>query len=839
LDWQKYGNRRTLNRFRYLCAMLSFRELPALTGGKLLLLAENTPVEHLLIDSRKPAAPAGTVFFAIRGERHDGHRFIGELYGKGIRQFVVEDGEAVSSGALPGANILLVESTVAALQAVAAHHRQQLHIPVIGITGSNGKTIVKEWLATMLEGHFRVVKSPKSYNSQVGVPLSVWEMNPTHTLGLFEAGISRPGEMENLARVIQPTVGIFTNIGPAHDEGFADRVQKIREKALLFTGCETVICCRDHGVVYETLRKTIPAGVSFFTWSWQGDTPVSLLGTTKRGRESSLDVRFSGRVFSLITPFTDEASLENVMHAVTVLLHLGLSPEVIVPCVAMLQPLSMRLEWKEGVDGCSLVDDSYSNDLAGLSIALDFLSGQGIRKPKTLILSDVLESGLPEPELYGRIGRLLRNKGIGRLVGVGEVISRNRHLFDAGAVFFPSTEALLGAMPAFRDELILVKGARPFRFERIVGRLQRKTHGTVLAINLDALAHNLNYFRRKLRPQTKVMAMVKAFAYGSGGAEIAGVLQFHRVDYLAVAYADEGAALREKGITLPIMVMNPSAESFGQMLGAGLEPEIYSFKILDELLEFLRGTDRTAAIHLKLETGMNRLGFAAEDLPHLAQVLLDNPQLRVAALFSHLAASDDLQWQDFTHGQIRLFREMSGRLIDALGYQPIRHILNSAGVAHFTDAQFDMIRLGIGLYGVGANPAEQAQLETVGTLKTTISQIKHLSPGQTVGYSRRGKIERDSAIATLAIGYADGFDRRLGNGNSRVWLNGYFAPTIGSVCMDMTMVDITGIPAQEGDEVVVFGAALPVTELARQCGTIPYEIMTGISDRVKRVFYSG
>ncbi|MBD0255506.1 MAG: bifunctional UDP-N-acetylmuramoyl-tripeptide:D-alanyl-D-alanine ligase/alanine racemase [Cytophagales bacterium] len=819
--------------------MLSFRDLPALTGGQLLAFAQDAPVEHLLLDSRKPAAPVGTAFFAIRGERHDGHRFVAELYGKGVRQFVVEDPEAVAWAALPEANVLGVESAVAALQAVAAHHRRQFSIPVIGITGSNGKTIVKEWLAGLLDGHFRVVKSPKSYNSQVGVPLSVWEMNGSHTLGIFEAGISRPGEMENLARVIGPTLGIFTNIGPAHDEGFADRAQKVREKALLFTGCATVICCRDHEAVYGTLRETLPAGVQLFTWSRTGESPVRLRQVRKRGRESDLDVEFGGAAFSLPVPFADEASVENVMHAITTLLHLGLSPEAIVPGVALLQPLSMRLAWKEGVEGCSLIDDSYSNDLAGLSIALDFLTGQGIRRPKTIILSDVLESGLPEPELYGRIARLLRDKGIGRLVGVGEVISRNGHLFGSAAVFFPSTEALLADLPAFRDELILVKGARAFRFERVVGRLQRKTHGTVLEINLDALAHNLHYFRRKLRPHTKVMAMVKAFAYGSGGAEIAGVLQFHRVDYLAVAYADEGAALREKGITLPIMVMNPSAESFGQLLGAGLEPEIYSFKILGELLDHLRRTGGTATIHLKLETGMHRLGFDEADLPQLAQTLREHPEVRVAALFSHLAASDDPQWQDFTREQIGRFREMSDRLIDTLGYRPIRHILNSAGVSHYTDAQFDLVRLGIGLYGVGVNPVEQAQLETVGTLKTTISQIKHLRPGQTVGYGRRGTIERDSAIATLAIGYADGFDRRLGLGKGRVWINGYLAPTIGSVCMDMTMVDITGIPAQEGDEVVVFGAALPVTELARQCGTIPYEIMTGISDRVKRVFYSG
>ncbi len=825
--------------FPYLCLMLLFNQLPALTGGTLLALYQDAPVENLLIDSRKPVAPAGTVFFAIRGERHNGHRFVGELYDQGIRQFVIEYEAGIDQNHFSEANVLRVENTVAALQAVAAHHRQQFRIPVIGITGSNGKTIVKEWLAALLEESFRVARSPKSYNSQVGVPLSVWEMNETHTLALFEAGISRPGEMVQLERVIRPTIGIFTNIGPAHDEGFTDRTQKIREKAQLCHACQTVICCLDHHVVYQTLREVLPETVAFFGWSGAADAPVRLKQVQKKARESRLDIGFGSGDFSLTVPFTDEASLENVMHAITLMLHLGIAPETVSQRVGLLQPLSMRLEWKEGMNGCYLIDDSYSNDLAGLSIALDFLNGQGIRKPKTLVLSDVLQSGLPEAELYGRIARLLRSKGISRLVGVGEEISRHGHLFGSDALFFPSTESLLAAMPAFRDELVLVKGARAFRFERIAGRLQRKTHGTVLEINLDALAHNLNYFRRKLKPQTKVMAMVKAFGYGSGGAEIAGVLQFHRVDYLAVAYADEGMALREKGITLPIMVMNPSADAFGQMIPAGLEPEIYCFRILEELLSYLHRTGQTASVHLKLETGMNRLGFAEDEIPQLLSVLRQNPQLRVAALFSHLAASDDLQYRAFTLEQVRRFEKMSGQIIRVLRYQPIRHILNSAGVAHYPESQFDMIRLGIGLYGVGANAADAAGLQPVGTLKTTISQIKHLKAGQTVGYGRRGQITRDSAIATIAVGYADGFDRRLGNGNGRVWINGHFAPTIGSVCMDMTMVDITGVPAGEGDEVMIFGSELPVTELAKSCGTIPYEIMTGLGERIKRVFYSG
>ncbi len=796
--------------------------------------------EHLLIDSRKLTTPETSLFFAIPGDRHDGHRFMTELYGKGVRQFVVQTPFPNMITQLPGASIILVNSSVAALQAIAAHHRKQFTFPIIGITGSNGKTIVKEWLAALLEKDFRVVKSPKSYNSQVGVPLSVWEMNEAHTLGVFEAGISRPGEMERLEKIIQPSVGIFTNIGPAHDEGFANREQKIQEKAALFRHCGQVIYCRDHQGIGDILTKELPPTVQLCGWSWRQPGSFTPLSVKKENRQTCLQFHLSGQPVSLTLPFTDDASLENAMHCLVTALLLGVNPAELQARIALLQPVSMRLELKEGIRNCYLVDDTYNNDLAGLSIALDFLNGQGIQKKKTLILSDVLESGVGEKELYSRIARLVRSKGIGRVVGVGEVMVRNRHFFGeigSETQFFDTTEALLNRLPAFDNELILVKGARPFRFERIIKRLQRKTHGTVLEINLESLASNLNYFRSKLQPGTKVMAMVKAFAYGSG-TEIANLLQFQRVDYLAVAYADEGAALREKGIILPIMVMNPAPETFDQLLQSELEPEMYSFRILQSFRDYLQRTEQTAAIHLKLETGMNRLGFAEAELPALTQLLKDSPYIKVASLFSHLAASDELQWKDFTLEQIHRFEGMSQTLVEALGYRPIRHILNSAGITHFTPYQFDMVRLGIGLYGVGVNPAEQANLATVGTLKTTISQIKQIPAGNSVGYGRRGKASQDTTIGTIAIGYADGFDRRFSNGNGQVWVNGSLAPVIGNVCMDMTMIDITGISAHEGDEVIIFGPQLPLSELASRAGTIPYEIITGISERVKRVFYS-
>ncbi len=813
--------------------MLHFSQLPEITGGKIVSSGKPKPaaIEHLLIDSRKLAVPEASLFFAIRGDRHDGHEYIRELYEKGVRQFVVEQNHPTTQEGFAFSKDTILEDTifvlavpdpVRALQAVAAWHRRQFQIPVVGITGSNGKTIVKEWLATLLGKSHHVAKSPRSYNSQVGVPLSVWPVNDSHTLGVFEAGISKPGEMVRLEEVIQPTIGIFTNIGTAHDEGFENRQQKIAEKARLFAHCEAVVYCADHAEIRQYLSENLPPEVKRWTWN---KNPIP--------NGEGLGVGF-------MLPFTDEASVENAMHCITLMQHLGISDAEIQERLRLLHPVSMRLELKQGIRGCYLIDDTYNNDLAGLQIALDFLDSQQQRARKTVILSDVLESGEDEAQLYGKIAGMLRGKNVDRLIGIGEVISRNAGVFDFPTILFPNTEDFLKkANTLFSNELILLKGARTFRFERIVRQLQQKTHGTVLEINLDAVAHNLNHFRSLLRPQTKIMAMVKAFAYGSGSAEIASLLQFHRVDYLAVAYADEGVLLRENGITLPIMVMNPSVETFWQLIDCQLEPEIYSLRILQEFLDFLEENDHSAKIHLKLETGMNRLGFEAEHLPELIRTLRQNPRLHVAAIFSHLAASEDPQHRDFTLAQIERFEIVADKISKPLGYQPLRHIVNSAGIAHYPDAQFDMVRLGIGLYGVGTNADEQTHLQTVGTLKTTISQIKHVKAGETVGYGRRGNVLTDSTIATIAIGYADGFDRRFSLGNGKVWVNGHLAPVIGSVCMDMTMVDITNIPAQEGDTVVVFGAESPIQQLAAWANTIPYELMTGIGERVKRVFFAG
>lgn len=799
-----------------------------------------------LTDSRQLLFPGRSVFFAIRGERHDGHRFIGELYRKGVRQFVVESAALTPErrqelATYPDAHFEETESSLKLLQQRAAAKRSQFAIPVVGITGSNGKTIVKEWLAQVLEPDFRIQKSPKSYNSQIGVPLSVWPLNEAHTLGIFEAGISRPFEMQALQPIIDPTIGIFTNIGPAHDEGFRSHKQKVAEKLRLFTGAKALIYRKDYPEIDEEINlllKAVNPGIRLVDWSTEGKGSVPVQ-VEKKSSSSVLRLTWEGRTYTVPVPFSDEASLENATHALLAALLLGVTDEAVLQRrFGRLRPVSMRLELKEGIHRNLLIDDTYNNDLAGLAIALNFLTQQDATRQKVLVLSDLLETGLPPDELYPIISQLVAEKGVAQLVGVGPQLAAHRDLFPATAQFFASTEELLqsGKLDSLYDSVVLVKGARPFAFERLVNRLLQKMHQTVLEINLDALTHNLNFYRNKVGPQTRIMVMVKAFAYGSGSAEVASLLQYHRVDYLAVAYADEGVFLRQNGITLPIMVMNPSPETFASLLEYDLEPEIYSFRILDEWIDASRGRP-APPIHLKLDTGMHRLGFLPEELPQLCEKLKQSPPLRVASVFSHLVGADEAAHNPFSQQQYEWFREGATRLTDVLGYPPLRHLLNSAGIIRFPEYKLDMVRLGIGLYGVEASRMEVGQLLPVGTLKTVISQVKTLRAGETVGYSRRGQLARDGRIATIAIGYADGFDRRLGNGNGQVLVNGVLCPTIGNVCMDMTMIDVTEAPAQEGDEVIIFGRDLPITDLATRMHTIPYEILTGVNERVKRVFF--
>lgn len=821
-----------------------------------------------LTDSRQPLAPeqaANTVFFAINGEHHDGHAFVGELYQKGVRRFVVERSrpdrparrdeftDYGTGAALADAQFLDVDSSLQTLQRWAAEHRRQFSIPVVGITGSNGKTIVKEWLAQLLSDAFVIAKSPKSYNSQLGVPLSVHELNEQHTLGLFEAGISKPGEMAALEAVIRPTLGIFTNIGTAHDEGFRSRKQKIAEKLRLFTHADALIYCADYVDIDEEARLLLPAvnpALRLITWSLTGrhaDYQIERNGTSLQVKTDQ--AASAGETYKL--PFVDAASVENLIHCLIAVKTLAtIEPKALQMGLNRLRPVSMRLELKEGINNCVLIDDSYNNDVAGLQLALGFLNQQTTRNQTVVILSDVLQSGRREDELYGQVADLMRSGRVAQFVGIGPVVSRNARFFASDSRFYPDTNAFLTQFPVadLRDAAVLVKGARSFSFERIVSRLQRKAHGTVLEINLDALTNNLNYYRAKVGrstgpSQTKIMVMVKAFAYGSGSAEVAQLLQFHRVDYLAVAYADEGVSLRQNGITLPIMVMNPALETFAMLLEHDLEPELYSLKILQEWGRFLdereAGEEQRvpSLIHLKIDTGMHRLGFLESELPNVIAYLNHHSKLRVATVFSHLAGADEAQFNSFSQQQYETFLRSTAVLEAGLGYRPTRHLLNSAGIVRFPDYKLDMVRLGIGLYGVESSRIDKAAVQPVGTLKTIISQIKTVPAGESVGYSRRGLLDHDARIATLAIGYADGFDRRLGNGVGQVWVNGTRCPTVGSVCMDMTMVDVTAASAAEGDEVIIFGPELPITELAQQIGTIPYEILTGVSERVKRVFF--
>ncbi len=810
-----------------------------------------------LTDSRQVAgSPPGASstadrsvsFFAIRGERHDGHAFVGELYQKGVRRFVVERSALTPAyraefARYADATFIEVNNPLRTLQELAAEHRRRFSIPVVGITGSNGKTIVKEWLAQLLSDDFVVAKSPKSYNSQIGVPLSVRELNERHTLALFEAGISQPHEMAALEEIIRPTIGIFTNIGTAHDEGFRTRRQKIAEKLRLFTRAETLIYCADYPDIGEEVRLLLGAvnpNLRLVTWSMTGK-PAAYRVERNGGWLSLKPPEAAGETWTFRLPFDDAALVENLVHCLVTARTLGqINPNALQTGLNRLRPVSMRLERKEGINNCVLIDDSYNNDVAGLQLALGFLNEQSSSNQRVVILSDVLQSGRREDELYQQVGDLMQANGVAQFVGIGPVLGRNARFFAENSLFFKDTDQFLAQyrMRDLRDSTVLVKGARPFCFERIVDRLQRKVHGTVLDINLDALTHNLNYYRSKIGQPTKIMVMVKAFAYGSGTAEVAQLLQFHRVDYLAVAYADEGVALRQHGISLPIMVMNPALEAFATLREYRLEPEIYSLRLLREWGAFVREATRgDQLLHLKIDTGMHRLGFLEPEIPAVVAYLREHPNLRVATVFSHLVGADDAQFNGFTQQQYETFRRSTAALEAGLDYRPVRHLLNSAGIVRFPDYKLDMVRLGIGLYGVESSQTDPPALRPVGTLRTVISQIKTVPAGESVGYSRRGVLDHDARIATLAIGYADGYDRRLGNGVGEVWVNGARCPTVGNVCMDMTMVDVTEATVEEGDEVVVFGPEMPITELAGRMGTIPYEILTGVSERVKRVFY--
>jgi alanine racemase len=830
----------------------SMRSIGRITGGKWLRFVSDDPIAQLLLDSRRLIFPATSLFFALKGPRRDGGRFVGELYKRGVRNFVVEGGiSSIFIDVMPEANVLSVPDALAALQHLVAVHRQAFSFPVIGITGSNGKTIVKEWLNQLLEANYHIVRSPKSYNSQTGVPLSVWQMGPGHEMGIFEAGISKRGEMARLEPIIRPTIGVFTNIGEAHSEGFDSLAEKAAEKLRLFDHAETLIFCSDQPETLKAVNAWAdrldaedPGTPLLMSWGRSPENLVRVDSMQTRDGWSTISASYNKLELTFSVPFTDHASIENAMHCLCVLLLLKQPAEKIAAGMQELSPIAMRLELKSGINHCSIINDSYSADLNSLAIALDFLAAQQQHTLRTIILSDFFESGRGDIELYATIADALALKKIDRLIGIGPRIGAHAvtiaERFFGETVFLPTVEAFRHDLAAlhFRDETILIKGARVFEFEEIDRLLTEQIHQTVMEVNLNAMAANLRTYRQLLQPGTLVMAMVKAYGYGSGSFEIANLLQYHGVDYLGVAYADEGVVLRKAGIRVPIMIMNTENSSFDSLVEYNLQPVIYSSSLLHSFDRWLKKEGIPAfPVHLELETGMNRLGFPAPEWDELLQAL-PLSAFKVQSVFTHFAASEEAQHDAFSLRQAAAYLEMAARLEGVLGYSFIRHVANSAAIIRFPELQLDMVRLGIGLYGVDSANSHRLELQEVSTLKTTIAQIKQLHESDTVGYDRKGLAVNGTVIATVRIGYADGYARALGNGAGKMWINGRLAPTIGIISMDMAMIDITGIPGvKEGDEVVVFGKELSVSQLAAWAQTIPYEILTSVSQRVRRIYF--
>ncbi|MDI1354469.1 MAG: alanine racemase [bacterium] len=790
--------------------MYTLQQIAEITGVKY-SGTHNSTVLHFLNDSRNLQSPEDTLFIALKTARNNGHRYVAELVKKGVRSFLVKKNE-VETHLYPEASFLISEDPLKTIQDLAAFHRKQFSLPVIGITGSNGKTVVKEWLYQCLKDQYSICRSPKSYNSQIGVALSVLNLNEEHTLAIFEAGISLPGEMEKLRCMILPDLGVLTTIGSAHDEGFSGKETKIEEKFKLFSASKNI-------VVNGLPRVEVPVQ------HWE---KCVFVGETKK--------------FIFKIPFTDEASLANAQTCAAVLLQLGLSEKIIAEKLMQLQPLALRLEIKNGINNSLIINDFYNSDLDSLQIALNFLQQQNRRVNKIIIVSDIEQSGMPPVKLYRHLSELFVLNKIDLAIGIGKEISQHASFFPGGSHFFDDTQSFLDNLKTLSSKLhnatILLKGARSFGFENIARLLQQKSHDTVFEINLNRLTDNINYFRSLLDSKVQVMCMVKAMGYGSGGVEIARTLEHMGVHYLAVAYADEGVELRESQITLPIMVMNPEEDSLDDIITYHLEPEIYNFRVLNSFIAKLdnQGITESFPIHLKIDTGMHRLGFEEKDLQQLCAQLDQLPQIKVKSVFSHLVGTDNNSLDDFTNEQIKMFEEAVSMIEGRLGYPVIKHLCNSAGITRFKNAHFNMVRLGIGMYGMGVNAAEQKLLYNVGTLKTKISQIKEVSAGETVGYNRNALLTKGSRIATVPIGYADGFSRMLGNGNHGMYVRGHFCKTVGNVCMDMCMLDVSAINCAEGDEVIVFENAEQIKLMANALNSISYEVLTNLSARVKRVY---
>ncbi len=821
----------------------TIEKITTLIGARRIGTADAT-IGWLLTDSRSLCFPEETLFFALKTTRNDGHRYIDDLYRRGVRNFVVSADAAPLWGRLEGANFLVVPSPLAALQRLAERHRDEFDIPIVGITGSNGKTMVKEWLNQLLSPSMTVTRSPKSYNSQIGVPLSVWLLNEQTQVGLFEAGISQPDEMPSLADIIQPTIGLLTSLGPAHQENFRSLEEKCMEKMQLFHSAKVLVYNSDDDIISRCIRRSGFKGEKI-GWSRENlSAPLYIEKVSLASNPSPLTAVsyiYKGTRASYCLPFFDEASLQCSFACAAVALYLGLTPDELSERMARLEPVAMRLEVKEGQHGCVLINDSYNSDINSLDIALDFMARRTQSKGGVLILSDIFQSGLSDYELYCKVNSLCTERGISHLLAVGSHISGQKGVFTLPAQhFFATTDQLL-ASDVFRslhDEVILIKGARPFGFDRITELLEQKVHETILEVNLNAVVDNLNYYRSFLKPETKLVCMVKADAYGAGAVEVAKTLQDHRVDYLAVAVADEGVTLRHHGITQNIMIMNPEMTAFKTMFDYDLEPEVYSFRLMDALIHAAEQQGITGwPVHIKLDTGMHRLGFDPEkDIDEVIRRLKAQNAIIPRSVFSHFVGSDSDDFDNFSAMQFEKFDKASRQLQAAFSHKILRHMDNSAAIEHFPERQMDMCRLGLGLYGV--DPRDNRMLHTVSTLKTTILQLRHVPKEETVGYSRKGVLTRDSLIAAIPIGYADGLNRHLGRGAGYCLVNGQKAPYVGNICMDVAMIDVTDIlDVHEGDMVEIFGEHLPITVLSDVLDTIPYEVMTSVSNRVKKVYF--
>ncbi len=845
-SWTKYDSKienTTMVLFKNAMLKYNLSDINEILQGTFLQQKKSADIKYLSIDSRNLSFPKETLFFALKGPRRSGHSFIKDAYKAGVRNFVVS--KKVNTAEFKQATFILVNDSLEALQTLASHHRSTFHIPIVGITGSNGKTIVKEWLYTLLKDDVNIVKSPKSYNSQIGVPLSVWQINETHEMGLFEAGISEVGEMQKLHNIIQPDIVIFTNIGPAHQAGFRSTNQKIKEKLKLFGDSGMLIYCIDHDEIHDVLFKSKQT-IRTLNWTCKKNAKADIRFELKKLQQhTEVKATYTKRSFRFNLPFVDESSIENALHCCCVLLcdsnyH---NDELLNKKLAMLNSMPMRLELKAGINNCILVDDTYNTDYDSLKIALDFQDQQNKHLQNALILTDVFQSGKSEAKLYQEIADLVNSKKIERFIGIGPKIKKHQAKFKIkNKTFFSKTSSLTNKIGKleFNNECILFKGARKFELETVVNSLSQKLHRTSLEINLNALTDNLNVYKKKLKEETKIMAMVKAFSYGAGTFEIANTLQYNKVDYLSVAYTDEGVALRKAGIETPIMVLNPDGNTYQLLLQRKLEPEVYSLSQIEMLSNFLikNKTKQKLKIHLNIDTGMNRLGFDINEIPTLVNRLKEDNKFHVASIFSHLTSSEDLEEKEFTKEQVSLFKTAAENIEKGLNIRTIKHILNSNGIANYTKHQLDMVRLGIGLYGIDGSGKLQNKLTPVSQLKTYIAQIKQVKKGETVGYSRAGKAKKNLKIATVCIGYGDGLPRLAGNSKFSMQIMGQAAPIIGNICMDMCMLDVSHLEnVKEGDEVVVFGSSKSLNALSKAAQTIPYEILTNIAERVKRIYY--